>query len=74
MLFVGNMEGAATTVTPATLLDDAELDPAAFDAALVAPGVTTRRAEAPRVDGSIELANGEAVVFVADSESRTGDS
>ena len=74
VLFVGNMEGAATTVTPATLLDDAELDPAAFDAALVAPGVTTRRAEAPRVDGSIELANGEAVVFVADSESRTGDS
>ncbi|WP_348608296.1 glucosylglycerol hydrolase [Halobaculum rarum] len=74
VLFVGNMEGAATTVTPAALLDDAELDPAAFDAALVAPGITARREAPPTVDEPFELANGEAVVFVAGAEPYTVNS
>ncbi|MFC7071005.1 glucosylglycerol hydrolase [Halobaculum lipolyticum] len=63
VLFVGNMEGAPTAVTPAALVD-ADLDPAAFEAALVAPGVETA-GDSPAVDEAVEVANGEAVVFVA---------
>ncbi|MFC6794588.1 glucosylglycerol hydrolase [Halobaculum halobium] len=70
VLFAGNMEGASTTVTPAELFDDASPDPAAFAPALVAPGVAKRREDSPTVDAPIELANGEAVVFVAESAER----
>ncbi|WP_284013396.1 glucosylglycerol hydrolase [Halobaculum litoreum] len=64
VLFVGNMEGAPTAVTPADLVD-ADLDPAAFEAALVAPGVAEGREAPPALDEAVELANGQAVVFVA---------
>ncbi|SHG83000.1 glucosylglycerol hydrolase [Halobaculum gomorrense] len=68
VLFVGNMEGAAASVTPGELFDDVDPDPAAFDAALVAPDVEARRDSAPAVDRPVRLATGEAVVFVADVE------
>ncbi|WP_277555336.1 glucosylglycerol hydrolase [Halobaculum limi] len=63
VLFVGNMEGAPESVTPADLVD-AELDPAAFEAELVAPGVAAERETPPAVDEAVTLANGQAVVFV----------
>ncbi|WP_435062739.1 glucosylglycerol hydrolase [Halobaculum sp. EA56] len=64
VLFVGNMEGAATTVTPAALFGDRDVDPAGFEAALVPPGVRDRREGPPAVDEAVELATGQAVVFV----------